>query len=57
MAPKQLLICDKVHTSQYRNQHLLQGLFKMKNPRNPPAIVLMNGLPVMAQDPEEHPTK
>ena len=57
MASKQLLICDKVHTSQYRNQHLLQGLFKMKNPRKPPAMVLMNGLPVMAQDPEAHPTK
>jgi len=57
MASKQLLICDKVHTSQYRNQHLLQGLFKMRNPRKLPAIVLMNGLPVMAQDPVEHPAK
>lgn len=57
MASKQLLICDKVNTSWQRNQHLLQGLFRMKNPRKPPAIMLMNGLPVMAQDPEEHPTK
>jgi len=57
MVPKQLLICDKVHSSRYRNQHLLQGLFNMKNPRKPPAIVLIKGLPVMAQDPEAHPTK
>jgi hypothetical protein len=29
----------------------------MKNPRKLPAMVLMNGLLVMAQDPEEHTTK
>jgi hypothetical protein len=29
----------------------------MKNPKKLPAIVLIYGLDVMAQEPEEHPTK
>jgi hypothetical protein len=29
----------------------------MKNPKKLPAIILRKGLAVMAQDPDEHPTK
>jgi len=47
-----------IQNSKLKIQHFLpQGLFTRKYPSSPPQRVLIYGLLVIAQDPDEHPIK